>query len=112
MLICELLYKTLFSKMGHKIKQTASNLYRRTLVVVWVILKGSVTLTLTLLLVILTEAKYLIAAFWKRSAPPSSMDLHLRVKEIRPMEYLTASLNNRIDHFDSIWSLWNQYIVD
>lgn len=60
-----------------------------------------------------TVARYLKAAFWKWSVPPSSMDLDLRIKEIRSMEYLTVSLNNKLDHFNSNWSsLWDQYSME
>lgn len=43
-----------------------------------------------LLLNILTMVKWLIATFWKCSSPPSSLDLHSRIREVRSMEYLTA----------------------
>lgn len=65
-----------------------------------------------LLLHILTAAKSLIATFWKLSHIPSLSDLYARIKEIHVMEHLTALLNNRVDQFNSIWSLWDCYAVE
>lgn len=46
---------------------------------------------------ILIAAKWLIAQLWKQGNLPSISDLHLRLKEIRNMEYLTTLLNNKLN---------------
>lgn len=65
-----------------------------------------------LLLHILTAAKCLIAVFWKRTAFPSSTDIHHRIVEIRSMDRLSASLASQIDLFNSVWSLWDFYAAE
>lgn len=65
-----------------------------------------------LLLHILTAAKCLIASFWKQKSSPSPSNVHSRIKEIRTLTHLTTVLNNRIGHFDSVWSLWDGYAIE
>lgn len=65
-----------------------------------------------LLLHILTAAKCLIAAFWKRTVVPSLSDIQQRICDISLKERLSASLVNQKDFYNSVWSLWDLYAAE
>lgn len=68
--------------------------------------------TMKLLIHILTAARCLIALFWKRTTPPSLIDLLTRIQEVRLMEYMTALSNNQADIFYKVWMLWDVYAAE
>lgn len=55
---------------------------------------------------ILTAARCLVALKWKQREPPSISELHSRIRDVKRMEYLTASLNNDLEKHNQIWELW------
>lgn len=65
-----------------------------------------------LLMHILTAARCLIALFWKRSAPPTYLDLWSRIKDVRTMEYMTALFHNKAELFHKIWAPWDLYSAE
>lgn len=69
-------------------------------------------LAMKLVIHILTAARCLIALFWKRGSPPSSLDLWTRIKNVRVMESMTALSNNRADQFYKIWEPWDHYCAE
>lgn len=60
-----------------------------------------------LLAQVLTAGRCLIALKWKRREPPSLFELHSRIRDVKRMEYLTASLNNTLDTHNQVWELWD-----
>lgn len=46
---------------------------------------------------VLTAARCLIALQWKKRDPPSLIDLHSRIRDVKRMENLTALLNDSLD---------------
>lgn len=68
--------------------------------------------SMKMMLHILTAARCLIARFWRRLVPPGSIDLVARIKDVRTMEYMTALLDNKLDLFHKIWSLWDFYCAE
>lgn len=55
---------------------------------------------------VLTAARCLVALKWKKRESPSLSKLHSRIRDVKRMEYLTASLNDTLDKHNRIWEPW------
>lgn len=55
---------------------------------------------------ILTGARCLVALKWKQREPPSLSELHSRIRDVKRMEYLTASINDTLEKHNRKWKLW------
>ncbi|KAM3916974.1 putative sodium-coupled neutral amino acid transporter 11 [Leptodactylus fuscus] len=65
--------------------------------------------TSRLFLYLCSAVKTLIAKHWKNPNSPSGTELLARIKDVQSLESLTASFNNTLDDFLSIWSPWDAY---
>lgn len=50
--------------------------------------------------------------FLEEKLSSSMLDQYTRIGDIQTMENLIATLNNRLDSFHSVWSLWDRYIIE
>lgn len=66
-------------------------------------LKNVPKATSRLIFHVLTAARYLKPRRWKTQLPPTISDLHAHDRDIRSLEYLTARLQNTLEHFEVVW---------
>lgn len=55
---------------------------------------------------VLTAARCLVSLKWKKRETPSLTELHSRIRDVKRMEYLTASLNDTLEKHNRIWKPW------
>lgn len=54
---------------------------------------------------IITVARCLVALKWKCTTSQCLPELHMRIRDVKWMEYLTASLNDSLEQYNKAWKL-------